>query len=158
MSSEQNCSIEPLSLVAIIIIFMKYFRNIGGDISSSVPPTSSFGGDRPPLSPLSLRPCYFLRSGGIQQVCMGPGSIRTPTGLVLAPLLSILYYSDIITLLTSHGALSQFYADDTQVCLYYAPLPTQLLLGPRRGLYLYGCSCLMDVLESVPSKRLKTPV
>src|SRR6218665_2610442 len=32
-------------------------QNIGGDQCMGGPPTSNFGGDRPPQSPLGLRPC-----------------------------------------------------------------------------------------------------
>src|SRR6218665_1109513 len=32
-------------------------QNIGGDQCTGGPPTSNFGGDRPPQSPLGLRPC-----------------------------------------------------------------------------------------------------
>src|SRR6218665_3430723 len=35
-------------------------QNIGGDQCMGGPPTSNFGGDRPPSPPLGLRPCRRL--------------------------------------------------------------------------------------------------
>ena len=44
---------KTLEIYKFYEIFLKYW----GDISTSIPRTSNFEGDRPPLSPLSLRRC-----------------------------------------------------------------------------------------------------
>ena len=76
-----------------------------------------------------------------------------PQGSVLAPLLYLLYTSNIGTLLSSYGVLSQLYADDIQSSLRSprrdrgCPHHAAGDGGPRR----------LDVLEPAPPQRPKNP-
>src|SRR6218665_3921020 len=67
-----------------------------------------------------------------------------PQGSVLAPLLYLLYTSDIGTLLSSYRVLSQLYADDTQA---YFHCPSTSAMGAARTMH-QAMGALADWMSS----------